>query len=187
MQHSLRKNSGQSLTEFVILFPIIMYFTLILIQTALIYNAYQIVNYAAYCSARAGIVHECSMQKMKKAASMAAVPIAGGKLPSTLSARCPEINLPQIQGVINSDDVELYTKKFLRAYLKTEVELKDRTDDEITVMVKHHFQLIVPGVGVLFVPILKIWDMPLSREARKSTNKFGAPHLPVKATCTLPM
>ncbi len=168
------RNSGQSLVEFSILFPVIIYFTLILIQTALIYNAYQVVNYAAYCSARAGIVYEGSIEKMERAAGIATIPIACRKASSQTSLPV----LPQI-----ADIYECYQA----ASLKTEVELSEYTDSELTVTVTHHFQLIVPGVGISLVPILKIWDMPLYSEARKSTEEFGSPHLPVKATCTLPL
>lgn len=180
-------NSGQALTEFVIVFPIIIYFTLILIQTALIYNAYQVVNYAAYCSGRAGIVYKGNMEKIRKAAILAAIPIAGKKLPSTSLPSSPSIDLPVIPGIIDSDYVALYLEKYYCSSLKTEVDLEESADDEITVTVTHHFQLVAPGVGVLLVPLLRILDMPLSTEAQESSEKFEAPHLPVKATCTLPM
>ncbi len=152
MQSSPR-NSGQSLVEFVILFPVIIYFTLILIQTAFIYNAYQIVNYAAYCSARAGIVYKANMDKMKRAAVIATIPIAGRKISTGV------FFLPRLPQIPHIDDY------YHSASLKTGVKLQEYTDSELTVTVTHHFQLIVPGVGVL----------------------FGAPHLPVRATCTLPI
>ncbi len=163
------RSGGQALVEFVILFPVIIYFTLILIQIALIYNAYQVVNYAAYCSARAGIVYQANTEKMKRAAVIATIPIAGGKISADIS------QIPDIYD------------HYHRVSLKTEVDLQEYTDSELTVTATHHFQLIVPGVGVLLVPILGVWDMPLSSEAQESTEEFGAPHLPVRATCTLPL
>ncbi len=182
-----QKNSGQSLTEFVILFPIICYFTLIIIQSALIYNAYQIVNYAAYCSARSAVVYQANREKMKKAACIAIAPIVcgkstRGKLPSKYS-----IHIPKIPGIFNHDDIVLYLRKYRCAYLKTEVIEETRIAEEITVTVTHHYQLIVPAVGAVLVPLLRIWDMPFHVEAQESSKKFGTPHLPVRATCTLPI
>lgn len=182
-----RRHSGQALTEFVILFPVICYFTLIIIQSALIYNAYQIVNYAAYCSARAAVVYGANREKMKKAACIAIAPIVCGKstcpkLPSGYS-----IHIPEIPGIFNRDDIILYMQKYRCAHLKTEVAEETRIAEEITVTVTHHYQLIVPAVGAVLVPLLKIWDMPLHAEARESSKKFGTSHLPVKAACTLPI
>jgi Flp pilus assembly protein TadG len=48
---------GQVLVEFVLISTISVLLILFTIQIALLYNNYLIVNYAAYCGARAGVVH----------------------------------------------------------------------------------------------------------------------------------
>ena len=169
------RNSGQSLVEFAILFPVIIYITLILIQIALIYNAYQVVNYAAYSSARAGIVYEADMEKMERAAFIAVFPIANRKISHRLSLR----NLRRASEII--DDY------YRSSFLKTTVKIDEHTESKLTVTVTHRFELIVPTAEILLVPILKIWDRQLYDSAQKYKEESGTSILPVRATCTLPI
>jgi hypothetical protein len=84
---------GQAMAEFAISFPIVLITTLILIQLALMYQARNVVTYAAFAAARAAIVwipaetenegvHEINTDggqkwnKIHQAASLACVPIS---------------------------------------------------------------------------------------------------------------
>ncbi len=84
---------GQAMTEFAISFPVVLITTLILIQLALMYQARNVVTYAAFAGARAAIVwipattdnegrHEINTDggdkwsKIHQAASLACVPIS---------------------------------------------------------------------------------------------------------------
>lgn len=84
---------GQAMTEFAVSFPIVLITTLILIQMALMFQAKNVVTYAAYAAARAAIVwipaeadgegkHAINidggdkMDKIHQAAAMACVPIS---------------------------------------------------------------------------------------------------------------
>jgi hypothetical protein len=85
--------AGQAMTEFAISFPVVLITTLILVQLALMYQAKNVVTYAAFAAARAAIVwipaeaegegkHEINIDggdkidKIHQAAAMACVPIA---------------------------------------------------------------------------------------------------------------
>jgi hypothetical protein len=84
---------GQAMTEFAISFPVVLITTLILIQLALMYQARNVVTYAAFAGARAAIVwipaatdnegkHQINTDggekwsKIHQAASLACVPIS---------------------------------------------------------------------------------------------------------------
>ncbi|MCO4768767.1 MAG: pilus assembly protein [Deltaproteobacteria bacterium] len=84
---------GQAMTEFAISFPIVLITTLILMQLALMYQAKNVVTYAAFSAARAAIVYIPSevggepkhsinvdggdkYDKVNQAAAMACVPIS---------------------------------------------------------------------------------------------------------------
>ncbi len=84
---------GQAMTEFAISFPIVLITTLILMQLALMYQAKNVVTYAAFAAARAAVVYIPSEQggeakhsinldggekldKIQQAAAMACIPIS---------------------------------------------------------------------------------------------------------------
>lgn len=48
---------GQVLVESVIVFPVLIFFLLCIIQIGILFNTYYIVNYASFCAARSAIVH----------------------------------------------------------------------------------------------------------------------------------
>ncbi|MEE2827681.1 MAG: TadE/TadG family type IV pilus assembly protein [Myxococcota bacterium] len=85
--------SGQAMTEVVVSFPVLLITTLILMQMALMYQARNVVTYAAFSAARAAIVwvpaeaesegkHQINVgggekwNKIQQAAAMACVPIS---------------------------------------------------------------------------------------------------------------
>ncbi len=86
-------NQGQAMTEFAISFPIVLITTLILMQLALMYQAKNVVTYAAFAAARAAVVYIPSdlggeakhainidggekIDKIQQAAAMACIPIS---------------------------------------------------------------------------------------------------------------
>ncbi|MFH1825122.1 MAG: TadE family protein [Candidatus Firestonebacteria bacterium] len=48
---------GQVLVESVLVFPVLIFFLLCIIQIGILFNTYYIVNYASFCAARSAIVH----------------------------------------------------------------------------------------------------------------------------------
>lgn len=84
---------GQAMTEFAISFPVVLITTLILMQLALMYQAKNVVTYAAFAAARAAVVYIPSeeggeakhsinidggekIDKIRQAAAMACIPIS---------------------------------------------------------------------------------------------------------------
>jgi len=70
-----KREGGQAMVEFAIVFPVLFLFFLTIIQTALLMTARQVVHYASFCSARAAIV-EYDEDKIARAAQIACIPIS---------------------------------------------------------------------------------------------------------------
>lgn len=75
--------------ELSLILPIVFLVVMVIIQIALLINTAIVVNYAAYCAARAGIVHLDEVSYSKRAARMvlASLSIEGALLSSIETAR----------------------------------------------------------------------------------------------------
>lgn len=51
---------GQALTEFLLVIPLFFFLLLGVVQLALLYSAFQVVQYASFCAARAAVVRPCA-------------------------------------------------------------------------------------------------------------------------------
>ena len=67
-----KNERGQALTETAIALPLIIFLVLCIVQLAVIYLDYQLLQYAAFCSARAAVVNFDSQQGAKSSADHAA-------------------------------------------------------------------------------------------------------------------
>jgi hypothetical protein len=67
----LKNNKGQAMLETLIVLPVVVFFILLIIQVALMYNAKLITNYAAFCATRAAVVYNGDSQKAHNAAAIA--------------------------------------------------------------------------------------------------------------------
>jgi Flp pilus assembly protein TadG len=206
---------GQSLLEFVISFPIVLFLVLAIMQFALMWNAKQVVNYAAFCAARSYIVYGIE-GKASLAAKIATIPVsakASGMLPSVSG-----INLASLipSGVIG--EVAYAADKFAYSYLATSIRLFDRDGralsetgvnpergDDITVEVTHKFRLIFPIInrliGKTFPEVtdsgtsrsswLQSFDSsgwsPINIESKINTLFGNIYFFPITARCTLTM
>jgi hypothetical protein len=70
-----RRSSGQALLETIIVLPVLVFVILGAIQLMLVAHARVMTHYAAYCAARAGIVHNANWNVMRNAALIAALPV----------------------------------------------------------------------------------------------------------------
>lgn len=73
-------DSGQAMVESAIVFPLYIAIICVIIETALLANTYFMTDYAAYCAARAGIVHMGDLEPMMIAASVALSSITDSSL-----------------------------------------------------------------------------------------------------------
>jgi Flp pilus assembly protein TadG len=74
-----RNTDGQALLETVLVFPVLLFFMLVVMELSMLYNAKQLANYAAFCAARTAAVNGISSTgKTHLAAAMAMSSIASG-------------------------------------------------------------------------------------------------------------
>ena len=92
----LKKQDGQAVVEFAMIFPVQLLVTLIILQLAFLYVASQVVSYAAFAAARAELVGESA----EDAADAICTPVAGIR---DLSAMGPPIQYPGWGNLDRSD------------------------------------------------------------------------------------
>jgi hypothetical protein len=152
--------------EYAIVFPIQLLLTLCLIQLAHLFVAKQVVSYAAFCAARAELVHE----DPQEAALLPLLRIAGpaGANPGT-------IHIPGWGDLPNYE----------AARVKTEVNVlappaNGPQPPPVTVEVIHQYQLRVPIADWI---TYRLGDVLFSLPAVDRT--WGEPHIPMRSACTL--
>lgn len=176
-------------------FSILAFLILILglIQATLVIHAKYLVNYAAYSAARAGIVHNGDLEKMKQAASLALTPLYAGSVnladlalgygEARLRAEVPPL-LGGIKVEILSPPEERFSEEYnqrffpeLRRYDEHPVRAEDiqqLRENLLTVKVSAGFQLKIPLINTIMSPFF--FD-PVS----------GYPVIPVRSTCQMRM
>ncbi len=133
------------MVETVLIFPLLLLLIMGIIQMALMCNAKAVVNYAAFCAARAGAVEGGDRtENIRVAAQIACSPIS--ELP-------PLIN-------VGNDHLLQILASYLTSMFKTRVEQEIKHDSRFA-LVTHHFGLIVPFAGRRFAyqPVLD--DLPV--------------------------
>ena len=120
------------MVEFVIVFPVLLLFFLVILQTTMLFNARQLVHYAAFYAARAAIVGASA----QTAAEVACAPLAPG--PNNMVA------FPVKVGLSN---------------LLTTVEVEENGDD-ITANVVHYYAMRIPLVNKIFFEIFTEGTLP---------------------------
>ena len=131
------------MVEFVIVFPVLFLFFLVILQTTLLLNARQMVHYAAFYAARAAIV-DASAQT---AAEVACAPLAPG--PNTMVAFPAKVLLSQL---LTTADIET-------------------NGDEVTANVVHYYAMRIPLVNKIFFEIFSEGTLPV--ELLDHINSLG--------------
>ena len=75
MQLRFRLQQGQSATEFLVIFPVLVLLTFGIIQMALLYQGRAVLNHATMLAARAGALHNGNMGSMRNALSRGLTPM----------------------------------------------------------------------------------------------------------------
>ncbi len=163
-----RNARGQALVEYAIIFPIQLLLTLGIIQLAHIFVAKQVLEYAAFCGARAALVG-LSEDEAKKAAMIPISKIVG---PSG-STTGDTISIPGWGPLSRSGAAEDKTE-----LLVTRIERSGSW--VIRCEVTHDYELRVP-VGDFVV--YRLGDVFLGVEGLARIG--GAPHIRMKASCML--
>ncbi|MDD5223448.1 MAG: pilus assembly protein [bacterium] len=189
-RHFRSKQAGQAMVEFVIAFPVLLLFVLAIIQLALLYNAKQVVTYAAFTAARSAAVYPNQRHMAEYAARMACVPISAstglmiksfahpgssggsGAFGKGLAASQVFQDLPGVGGMaLQIGDKYAYSYLFTsvrflddrKEEMKPERQLK--VGEEFTAEVTHWYSLIIPLVNRII-----------------ATSEIEIPGLPVKIT-----
>ena len=165
---SFRSRRGQVLVEYAIVFPIQLMLTLVIIQLAHIFVAKHVLEYGAFCGARAALAGYTS-EETKRAAVIPIARIAGSS------------------GVSTSDMIEIPGWGTLRnsgaANEKTQIDIESGEQDGTAVIrceLHHQYELRVPiGNFVAY----KLGDLFLGLDDFEEIG--GAPHIDMRANCSL--
>lgn len=151
-----RDESGAIMLETVLVFPIQLLLTLFIIQSALIWSAANIINYAAFQTARTAMVElrgpdftaaaaRRSWQAAYTVTSVLANPIkkeSERRYAYTLRTLHHNYYMPKHHGLGNSSGLEVYIGRE-----RSRIDSPD--DDLITAAVRYYFPLTVPVAGSL--------------------------------------
>lgn len=148
--------SGQALVEFLLSIITFLFVILGVIQLALILNAYTLVRYAAYNSARAGIVHGGDLEKMREAARISLLSIFPrhgradhllGITENYLGAKVTDQNqLDDFDKPITEVTI-LQNTGIGGGSVVTFDDPADAENAVITVQVIHHYEMVIPLVN----------------------------------------
>ncbi len=174
---------GQSLVEFTIALPALLWLTLAIIQMALLAHARATVEYAAFCAARAAVVHEDQPDRSRRAASIACMPLA--TTPPRGADHLQELRWPRGPASSLADITDLL-QRYRDSYMRTNVRLHTDTRGDVTAEVTHAFQLTVPLAGRAAARVLSRGGPGKIEGENPVIEHEGLPSIPVRAICTLP-
>lgn len=168
-----RGERGQALVEYAIVFPIQLMMTLAVIQLAHLFVAKQILDYAAFCGARAGVVG-LSHEDARKAALIPISRIAG---PSGVTE--PDtIDIPGWGRLRGSGAALEKTRGPYGSFEVTRVEVDGAPARRCEI--EHAYELRVPIGDVV---CYTVGDVALAAEDLFEIG--GGRHIRLKAACTL--
>ena len=170
---ALRSRHAQVLVEYALVFPLQLLFTLAIIQLAHLFVAKEVIEYGAFCGARAALVADLpGHDRNREATEAAIIPIT--KITGTSGYGPGEtMTIPGWGPLHNS----------LAAESKTRVTVAldaESSQDVMDCDVEHDFELQVPVGGSL---VYEIGDVALGLEGLKMIG--DAPHFTIKGSCRL--
>jgi hypothetical protein len=189
MKASLRKirrsEQGAAAAETAITIMTFLIVILGIIQVTLAINAKLLVNYAAYCAARAGIVHNGDQQRMEQAVAVALTPLlAESDSPSALGLGYAKAQLNLALGLLRIERLSPNSKRFQRDYDKrffpeyTQYggapkgnDLAKLDENLLTVRVTYYFPLEVPLINQILRPIFHRVKISSTHRMRMQSDK----------------
>lgn len=184
-----RSETGAALAETAITIMTFLIIILGIIQISLVINAKLLVNYAAYCAARAGIVHNGEQRQMENAAALALSPLFTGS-PSLAGVaqgygraqlELLKGNLPfmGINVEILSPGPERfrddYKKRFfpeLQRYGEAPKDPSFLDDNLLVVRVIYFYPLRIPVINTLLSPFFKNVKLTSVHRMRMQSDAF---------------
>jgi len=188
-------NNGQSMMEFIIVFPVLFIFILSIIQISIFYVAKQMVKYAAYNAARSAIVwipeenvsSDKKIAQIKKAATISCMAIS--PISSGLTTFHENKALILLGSIVGSHDL---LKKYHSANQLVFITILDSngqrfpihqpydnqfTHQDITVEIVYFCPILIPVIDKIFSSLWKNVTM----------NNRLIYALPIRGQCTLPL
>jgi len=169
-----RRERGQAIVEYALVFPIQLMLTLGVIQLAHIFVAKQVLEYGAYCGARSLII-DTGSDKERNARTAAIIPIS---------------KITGVSGVDTANDIELpgwgTLPKSGAASAKTNTTFQPYTDAGTTIVrceIEHNYELSVPVGNLVAAGIGSVF---LLDEGDVNREWGNAPHVLMKAYSALP-
>lgn len=156
--------TGAAIAETAITIPTFLIVILGIIQLTLVINAKLLVNYAAYCAARAGIVHNGDLNKMNQAAAVALTPLfTGSKNPfSSGGGYLQALASPALRVEILSPSSQRfeagYQKRFfptLKRYGEIENDKVWLDENLLVVKITLDYPLQIPLINQMLRPFLR--------------------------------
>lgn len=178
------KSRGSVLLEFLLGFPLVLLLILAVFQFAQMQAARLVVHYAAYCGARAALVHHAdeAAEAAGRAAERACAWITLDDLPEGGAAGTP-FEVPGWGAVPSSEST---SRKTRASY--------SFADGVVTVTVTHDFSLVAPLVNEVIAGGLRLWsrdpEVPDAFRAYEADEAAATrpslyPSLPIMATCKM--
>lgn len=177
---AIRNEKGQAIVEYAIVFPLQLIMVLAIIQLAQIFVAQQVIEYGAFCAARAAVVYPDDDDAAKRAAIIPISRITGTGGITDVSL---QIEIPG-WGPLGSTPNNPNPKYATAADEKTELVIDHTTMDGapvVDVELEHWYELQVPIGDVI---AYKLGDIFLSAEDLDRTT-YGTPHIRLRANCVL--
>ncbi len=183
-----RRNPGQALAEFAIVFPLLLLSVLIVMQLSLLAVARGATAYAAYAAARAALVADLATRERPvdpaAAARVALLPVTGTTTGAVALARAALP--PRFLGGLSGWGAQAANLPLRwRAAQKKTRAITRWEDSWVHAEVEHDFELAIPGAGRA---IAWLWwfasDAGVSEGARLAA--YGAPHVTIRDSCALP-
>ena len=171
----MRDERGQAVVEYAIMFPILLLVTLGIIQLSHLFVARHVVEYAAFCAARAMLVEEDSdaaEEQAEKAALIVCSSIAGRSGPEG-----EPIEVPGWGTLPRSRSAATKTRVARVPPLDVDVDPVTTVSAEVT----HDFELIVPVVNNM---VYRLGELRIGVE-NVDMFDYDSPHLELKARATL--
>lgn len=156
----LKAHSGQAMVEFAVAAPLFLFMALLTIQMTLLLQAKFLVNYAVYCSARAGIVSGGDRERMEEAAAIALSPLAVGLGGADLHRRAER----QKEAFGSGNRLEV----FAPSAASSPGNGKERESGILYVRLTHEYELNVPLANAFLASVwkgAKGLHVPLTAEA----------------------
>jgi hypothetical protein len=189
---------GNALAEAAITMPLLLLLSCVIIQLALLFNTKLVVNYAAFCAARAVLVYgsDQARDKAEKAAWLACAAIS---YPVSQDIKVlagfgdiESADMPDLSGLGQAGDL---VERYIGSCLRTKVSIIANSKDSVCAEVKHHTRLLFP-IGALArlvagsryqVPYVDLPDEVTSTVNKLETwqDKLTEFTVPVVARCTL--